>query len=134
MSASGRRLDDRGQRPGAILLVGRDEGFLRTLQILLEDEGYDAILTGATVPRTRRALGDDGRIGLIVLDLPAGGTSEAEALLAPLETLGPVVVITAFPGSCAQAVARGACRVVTKPLEPAVFLACLDDVLRGAEA
>ncbi len=134
MHASGRRVDDRERRPGAILLVGPDEGFLRTLQILLEDEGYDAVLTGAAVPPSRRALGDDGRIGLIVLDLPAGGTPDVEAVLAPLEPLGPVVVITAFPGTCAHALARGACRVVTKPLDPAAFLACLDGVFRGAEA
>ncbi len=134
MHASGHHLDDRGNRPGTILLVGHDEGFLRTLQILLEDEGYDALLVGGTVPPSRRALGDDGRIALIVLDLPADAATGVDAALAPLRGLGPVVVITAFPGRFAHAIADGAFRVVPKPLDPATFLACLDDVLRGAEA
>ena len=118
---------------GRVLLVDDDPGLLRTLQVLLEDEGGYTVVTAASGEGALAEQRGSGPFDVVVTDVSMPGMG-GMALLRELRQLRPelpVLMMTAF-GSVASAVEAmklGAYQYLTKPIEPDELLMQLERAL-----
>ena len=119
---------------GRILLVDDDPGLVRTLQLLLEDEGgYEVVTAASGEGALAEQRGRHRPFDAVVTDVSMPGMG-GMALLRELHQLRPelpVLMMTAF-GSVASAVEAmklGAFQYLTKPIEPDELLMQLERAL-----
>ncbi|MEE4271580.1 MAG: sigma-54 dependent transcriptional regulator [Thermoanaerobaculales bacterium] len=109
-----------------LLIVDDDPGFARTLQILLEDEGYrtEAAHSGEAA---LQLLEHRPGVGMVISDLAMPGMDGLELLrrLRSDRPELPVVMMTAHSSveSAVEAIQIGAFQYLVKPIEPAELLA-----------
>jgi len=124
-------------RSGRILIVDDDARLLRTLQILLEDEGGHQIVTAGTVTQALEHLEQDPAIALALVDyaLPDG---DGIALLNTLRQKNvsiPTLLMTAHddPHIRRAAYAAGAAAFLIKPVDPDLLLSSINRSLQPAD-
>jgi len=119
-----------------LLLVEPDPHLLRSLQILLEDDGdYEVVLAPTTADALAR-LDEPGDLDVVLCELAAGevdGWRILEGIRRYRPSL-PVLVMTAHPsGDQAKSVTRrGAHAYLAKPIDPPALLAELEHALHAA--
>jgi adenylate cyclase len=115
-----------------ILVVDDTPANVELLTRMLAGAGYKAV-TSTLDPRTVRALHEEHRYDLIVLDLQMPGMDgfEVMAALSEIETEGylPVLVITAQPDHKLRALQAGAKDFITKPFEIAEVIMRVQNML-----
>ncbi len=108
-----------------LLVVDDDPGFVRTLQILLEDEGF-AVDIAHSGPEALDRLGHGGPVRLVISDLAMPGMNGLEFLERLRQMLPHVAVImmTAHSSveSAVRAIKLGAFQYLSKPVEPEELL------------
>ncbi len=110
-----------------ILLVDDDSCAVQSLQALLEMDGYEVRATMSSV-EALELLGRE-RFDVVVTDLEMPRVHGVEVVRAAIAASPAtrVYVVSAYQGSavCKQAVAAGAERAFTKPLDYDKLVACL---------
>jgi len=105
-----------------ILLVDDDSGMLRTLQLLLEDEGGFAVETATSGVAALDVLTTRSGIQLVLSDLSMPGMDGIELLSRTREVRPglPVMLMTAYGTvqSAVEAMKAGAFQYLTKPVDP----------------
>ncbi len=122
-----------------ILLVDDDAGLLRTLQVLLEDEGY-AVVTAASGEQALASL-VRAPVEAVLSDVSMPGMDGLQLLRAVHERQPglPVLLMTAFASvrAAVEAMKLGAAQYLTKPVDPDELLVLLERTVgesrRGGE-
>ncbi len=119
-----------------MLLVDDDPGLLRTLQVLLEDEGGLEVETAPSGEAALERLLVTAGIRLVVSDLSMPGMDGMELLRRVRERHGeiPVILMTAFGTvrSAVEAMRLGAFGYLTKPIDPDELLLQVERALEAA--
>ncbi|HQT93461.1 MAG TPA: sigma-54 dependent transcriptional regulator [Thermoanaerobaculaceae bacterium] len=119
-----------------MLLVDDDPGLLRTIQVLLEDEGGLAVETAPSGEAALQRLSSLAGIRLVVSDLSMPGMDGIELLRAIRERHAeiPVILMTAFGTvrSAVEAMRLGAVGYLTKPVDPDELLLQVERALEAA--
>lgn len=103
-----------------VLVVDDDQHILRTLEILLKNDGYD-VLTAATGESAVQALAKNNiDIALVDLQLPGISGSEVLRRIRSEHTNTEAIIITAYGSieSAVEAMKEGAFDYLTKPFSP----------------
>lgn len=119
-----------------VLLVDDDQGLLRTLQILLEDEGSYRIFTAGSGEQALEILSREDGIVIVLTDISMPGISGPE-LCRVMETRYPRVVkvlMTAHRWTLGDMELRetGAKSCLAKPIDPAQLLELLEKLCTQA--
>ena len=118
-----------------LLLVDDDPGLLRTLQVLLEDEGGFSVETAPSGEAALERLLSTAGIRLVVSDLSMPGMDGMELLRCVRERHGeiPVILMTAFGTvrSAVEAMRLGAFSYLTKPIDPDELLLQVERALEA---
>ncbi len=118
--------------PSRILVVDDDPGFARTLQLLLEGEGYEVEVAHSGAEAVTR-LASGGPFGLVVSDLAMPGMSGLDLLKTMRERWPrlPLIMMTAHSSiqSAVSAIQLGAFQYLNKPIEPDELLTQIDRAL-----
>lgn len=105
-----------------LLLVDDDPGLLRTLQVLLEDEGGYAVELASSGGEALDRLARFAGIRAVLSDLSMPGMDGLELLERIRDIVPglPVILMTAFGSvsSAVEAMKRGAFQYLTKPVDP----------------
>ena len=125
-------------RPGCFTLVVDDEpAFGEMIRLILEEDGHRVQLAANGIEALRIIREELGSLSLVILDLRMPGVDGLGVLeeLRELAPRLPVLVTTGYAGpeERAQALARGARRVLEKPYRVAELRQALQEVLAGAE-
>lgn len=119
----------------SLLVVDDDAGLLRTLQILLEDEGGYRVVTASGVREALARLEQDPSIEAAIFDfaLPDGDGVELLEEIRRRRIGIPVLVMTAHvnPRTRDAALSAGAQAFLTKPVDPDLLLG---EISRGLTA
>ncbi len=118
-------------KPEAILVVDDEANLRRTLALILQREGY-MVITAATLTDARACLGQN-TFDLVFLDLKlpdANGLTLLPELRNKYPNI-PVIILTAHDklGVAIEAVTHGARDYLLKPIDPAVLLARVRELL-----
>ncbi|MBP7149309.1 MAG: response regulator [Acidobacteria bacterium] len=119
-----------------VLVVDDDVGLLRTLQILLEDDGSYEVATAASADEALSRLDSTPGICAVVSDVSMPRSSGIELLeqVRRRHPALPVILMTAYPAAGADARAAGPFCLLEKPVDPALLLAVIADALRVGAA
>ena len=119
-----------------LLLVDDDPGLLRTLQLLLEDEGGYAVETATSGERALETLRSRVGIRAVITDVVMPGMGGIELLRAVRQEWPetPVILTTAFGSvpSAVEAMKLGAFQYLTKPVDPEEMLVQVQRALAQA--
>lgn len=122
--------------PSRVLLVDDDPSFLRTLQILLEDDGAYRVETACAGEEALRRLDEDPEIKVLVTDLSMPGMDGMRLLQEVKNRRGdlPVILMTAHRGALdlREAQAAGAFDFLSKPIDPDRLLEVIAGAARSA--
>lgn len=115
-----------------LLIVDDDPAFARSLQILLEDEGFTADVAGSG-PTALEILDQTPSIALVISDLAMPGMDGLELLrrIRSERAELPVLMMTAHSSveSAVKAIQLGAFQYLVKPIEPSELLTQIDRAL-----
>jgi CheY-like chemotaxis protein len=116
-----------------ILLADDDESVRKMVGRVLETAGY-AVLP-ATTGQEAVARHQSGQPDLVLLDLkmPDHDGWESFKQISEANPLVPVIVITAWPNQYDEAVQRGIDALMEKPLDIALLLQTIQDLLAESE-
>ncbi len=119
-----------------VLVVSADADLVRSLQILLEDEGGVGVVTAERPGAAIATLERDQTVVLALLDLdqPPAALASLPAEMAAARMTVPVVAMTAYPSPDSSERARGlgALACLAKPIDPEELLAQVRQALGGA--
>lgn len=122
---------------GRLLLADDDAALLRTLCVLLEDEGFE-VVTAASGLAAREALLTQARFAAVISDLAMPGMGGLELLrfVREHDPELPVLLMTAFSSArtAVQAMQAGAFQYLAKPVDPEELLLLLRRAMDGARA
>ena len=120
---------------GKILIVEDDTDQLVSMAALLRTEGYEVLAAGEGLTAIREATNESPDLIVLDLGLPAGDGFWVLKQLKSTWSLAqiPVIVVTARDTELTrqQAFEAGADGFGLKPVEPAVLLASIDQLLAG---
>ncbi len=119
-----------------VLLVDDDQGLLRTLQILLEDEGSYRVFTAGSGEQALEILSREDRIEIVLTDISMPGISGPE-LCCEMEARHPRIVkvlMTAHRWTLSDRELRetGAKSCLAKPIDPTQLLELLETLCAQA--
>ena len=128
-----------GAAGGATLVVDDEPAFREMIRLILEEEGHRVKLAASGTEALQIIQEQIGTLGLVILDLRMPGVDGLSVLdeLHRQAPQLPVLVTTGYAGpeEKAQALERGARRVLEKPYRVADLRTALDEVLgNGAPA
>jgi len=120
-----------------VLLVDHDPGLLRTLQVLLEDEGGYLVEAVASAEAALQVLARRGGFSVIVSDVAMAGM-DGLALLQEVRESYPrisTILITAYASvrSAVEAMRLGAFQYLAKPVDPDELLLQVERAIRSSQ-
>lgn len=120
-----------------ILVVDDDPGFLRTLQILLEDDGAYRVETAGAGEEALARLAEYPGIRVVITDISMPGMDGWQLLGELQRRRGnlPVIMMTAHAAHLGAREAReaGAFRFLTKPIDPEQLLEAISSAEKQAQ-
>ena len=118
-----------------ILIVEDDEDVSKGLRVIFRANDYIAVVASDAVTAVSQAKSENPDLILLDLGIPAGDGYLVMERLGNIESLAsiPVIVFTARDeeGHRQRALEAGAKAFFQKPVEPAVMLAAIRDILEG---
>ena len=122
------------QTRSTVLLVDDDPGLLRTLQVLLEDEGGYVVEAVPSAETALQILAVRGGFAAVVSDVAMAGMDGIALLRAVRERYPrlPMILITAYASvrSAVEAMRLGAFQYLAKPVDPDELLLQVDRAIR----
>jgi DNA-binding response OmpR family regulator len=116
-----------------ILLADDDESVRRMVARVLESEGYDVLLAQTGREAFNRALSGSPDLILLDVNMPDQNGWEAFEWIERTRPLLPVIVITAKPNQHARATRTGIDALMEKPLDLALLLETIRNLLNESE-
>jgi len=117
-----------------LLLVDDDPGLLRTLQVLLEDEGGYAVEAVPSAEAALQVLTGRGGFSVVVSDVAMAGMDGIALLREVRESFPrlPMILITAYASvrSAVEAMRLGAFQYLAKPVDPDELLLQVERAIR----
>ncbi len=117
----------------SILIIDDDANLRRSMDLILQHAGY-GVVTAGNVEETWQAL-DSKIYDLVILDIKMPDASGLD-LLIPITTRHPglpVAILTAHasPKTAFEAIEKGACNYLLKPINPPQFVVKIREILEG---
>ncbi len=112
-----------------VLVVDDDPAVRNAMKRVLETAGYEVILAQDGEEAVVQVLPEQADLLLLDLNLPSQSGWDVFERLTTRYPLVPVIIITGMPNQYQTAVAAGASALMEKPIEPAVLLKTISEVL-----
>lgn len=121
---------------GKILVVDDEPDIVRSLSIRLGSAGYEVCTACDGLNATRVAIEEQPDLILLDIGMPAGNGHEVVERLGNIDETShiPVIYLTACTGDDDYRKARegGVCKFITKPFDPEILLAAVEDQVSHA--
>ena len=112
-----------------LLVVDDDAAVREAMKRVLETAGYEVGLAQDGEEAASQFLPEQTDLLLLDLNLPARSGWDVFERMTTRYPLVPVIIITGMPNQYRTAVAAGVSALMEKPIEPAVLLETISDVL-----